>query len=300
VLVRISHNFPSFMKTPIHVQLRHSLLFETIGGGYQPGQRFLSNRKICRKWCVSDTTTRKALAWMVEEGIVQARAQSGFYLNPDYHKRALLLLHKHTRHKLPSPPSLATRRFQYLPGAGRKRRRIALVWYDDEPSTGVGRLPPKMLATGWDWSHGFFTEAVAHGCEVHFFVLNRRPEQQQFALAKIVEARLDGVAVFSRVQDPGLPPLLSGLTRGNIPVIRVFGDSEGLELPTVNLNNVAMGYEGARRLARLGHRRLVVLIDAARRPTSSNGWRGFVWPWPIMSREESWRSCACNRMQRHA
>src|SRR5690606_38095976 len=140
----------SSLKLPIHVQLRNSLLFEAIGGGYRAEQRFLSNRKICRYWKVSDTTTRKALRWLVAEGILRARAQSGYFLRSGYEKRALLLLHKHTRNKLPSPASLATSRFQYLPGSGRKERRVALIWYDDEPSAGVGRLPPKMSATGWD------------------------------------------------------------------------------------------------------------------------------------------------------
>lgn len=263
------------MKTPIHVQLRNSLLFEAIGGGYKSGQRFLSNRKICRQWRISDTTARKALSWLVEEKILRARSQSGYFLRAGFRKRALLLLHKHSRSKLPSPRSLATSRFQYLPGSGAKRRRIALVWYDNEPVSGSDRLPPKMLAAGWDWSQGFFSEAVASGCEVHFFVQNLQPEDQQAVLARIVEGKLDGVALFARLQDPGLPGMLRAIARANIPAIRVFGDSQGIDMPTVNLNNVAMGYTAAQHFLKLGHRRMVVLMDSVRQDYFEQRLEGF-------------------------
>jgi DNA-binding LacI/PurR family transcriptional regulator/DNA-binding transcriptional regulator YhcF (GntR family) len=261
--------------TPIHVQLRNSLLFEAIGGGYRAEQRFLSNRKICRRWKVSDTTARKSLKWLVEAGILRAQAQSGYFLRANFEKRALLLLHQRTSTKLPSPRSLATSRFKYLPGSGRKQRRVALVWYDDEPTAGVGRLPPKMSATGWDWSQGFFTEAISQGCEVYFFVLSLEEERRRFVLSSIVDEKLDGVAVFSRLQDPGLPTLLRAFAKANIPAIRVFGDSEGIEMPTVNLNNVAMGYTAAKHFLKLGHSRMLVLMDSVRHPYFEKRLEGF-------------------------
>lgn len=263
------------MKTPIHVQLRNSLLFEAIGGGYRAEQRFLSNRKICHRWKVSDTTARKSLGWLVEAGILRAQAQSGYFLRSGYEKRALLLLHKKTGSRLPSPETLATRRFQYLPGSGKKERRIALVWYDDEPTTGVGRLPPKMWASGWDWSQGFFAEAISQGCEVHHFVLNLEEERQRVVQSGIIDEKLDGVAVFSRLRDPGLPVLLRAFARANIPAIRVFGDSEGIEMPTVNLNNVTMGYTAGKDFLKLGHRRMLVLMDSVREDYFEKRLEGF-------------------------
>jgi DNA-binding LacI/PurR family transcriptional regulator/DNA-binding transcriptional regulator YhcF (GntR family) len=247
------------MRTPIHVQLRNSLLVEVIGGAYKPGDRFLSTRKICRKWRVSDTSAKRSLAWLVKSRILEARPQSGYYLRRSFHQQALLLLHKHARHKLPSPQDLMSKRFKLLAESGQRLRRVALIWYDSVIQTGQNRLPPASRAVGMEWSQGFFAEAIKHQCEIHFFVHNHLAEDQRFIVDRIVEAKLDGVAVFLRGHDPALPDLLRGLTRAGIPTIRVFGDNAGVDVPTVGINNVGMGYVAARHFLKLGHRRMAAL-----------------------------------------
>ena len=59
---------------------------------------------------------------------------------------------------------------------------------------------------------------------------------------------------------------MTRILAANIPAVTVFDDCEGLNLVSVNINNIGLGYEVVRRFLRLGHHRIAVLVPRIRNP----------------------------------
>ncbi len=250
--------------TPIHVQLRKALLLECASGNFEAGQRFFSHRAVGKLWKVSNTTVKSSLDWLLRQEIIETRPRSGYYLAHHSKRRARLLLHKQQPDShLPPPSSFETRRFQYLADSSKATRRLALVIYGEE--TGGNTMPgvdnPALKSV---WSRSFFEETVSLGWEFECFLNDGNPEQQERISRWIRERRVDGVAIFMRTWEEPLRPMVQGLLKANIPVVRVFGDSEKTGAPMLNLNNVGMGYEAAGHFLRAGHRKIAALIEPQR------------------------------------
>lgn len=120
------------MNDYLHQKLSRSLLREMASGQYRAGQRFLSLRDIERIWKVSEPTIRTSLAWLASQGLVQSRPRSGYYLTRDFYPKALLLLRRSRRNKLPPLVTWLQRARQLQPEHG---GRIALLLEE-------GRIPP--------------------------------------------------------------------------------------------------------------------------------------------------------------
>jgi DNA-binding transcriptional regulator YhcF (GntR family) len=82
------------MKPFLHEKLTKALLAEMASGYYSEGTRFLSRRKICNIWNVSEPTAKNSLRNLVQAALLTPSHRSGSILTPGFQRRALLILHK--------------------------------------------------------------------------------------------------------------------------------------------------------------------------------------------------------------
>jgi DNA-binding LacI/PurR family transcriptional regulator len=75
--------------TPIAFQLRALLLEEIEGGVYAPGERFPSERDLSKKYGISRTSVREAIAQLLSEGTLFRTVGRGTYVAEDIKKRKL-------------------------------------------------------------------------------------------------------------------------------------------------------------------------------------------------------------------
>jgi GntR family transcriptional regulator len=66
--------------TPLHVQLRESIIQAIIVGSWAPGVRIPSERELCRQYGVSRTTTRRTISECVHDGWLYTVVGKGTYV----------------------------------------------------------------------------------------------------------------------------------------------------------------------------------------------------------------------------
>lgn len=112
-----------------------------------------------------------------------------------------------------------------------------------------------------NYAASLFQEARQHACRVRFYVDTGNAARRRAIAAQIVARPPSGVIAFRRLLSYApLRPMIAPIVAANIPVVTVFDDCEQLNVASININNIAVGYEAARRLLRLGHRRIAVLL----------------------------------------
>ncbi len=232
-------------------------------GVYHERDRFFSYRQICQLFGVSLPTTRSAVDFLVRENLLQAEDRSGLYLQPGFRQRALYFYHKAQE----IPPLAAPRRWSH-----RRYKLLSLESADQRPFIAFF---PLQAASSPMFFKGIpsFMEWKAACCAKGFFDKSRQIE----AKAAIVLCRTQtneglkgfleqchrfntrGVVFFDRSYPDFFEQAAPELLRTGIPVIRVFDSCRHLDAVSLNHNDVAIGYESVRYLARKGHRKIAVL-----------------------------------------
>lgn len=254
------------MRVHLHTQLTQALLAELASALYPPGARFLSNRKICRHWRVSEPTAKTSLGWLVRQGLVVVRPRSGYYVRTDSQKRALLFLHRRPQGQLAPTPTWEAGRFRILAPLPSAKRKIGVVLAGHPLGhQGGDRLPPSGSVSSFAVAQGVFHEANRRGVSLVFFIDDGNARRRQLISHELIRQKVAGVVAFRRLNSyVPLRPLLDPLLKANLPVVAGFDDCEGIRAFSINVNNVGIGSEIAHRFLRLGHRRLAILLPKVR------------------------------------
>lgn len=251
-------------KVFLYEQLTKALLAELASGFFMCGERFLSKRKICARWKISDPTAKSALRWLAAQNLIESRPRSGFYVRVGSQKQALWLLHRVRTPKLTPHPGWDSKRFKLrsaLETPTQQHRVGVIVAALPSAPSDMYRLEKGSVVGAWECTDTIFESAKSAGVALEFFLDNGETERRRLIVKKILELKPSGVIAFRRLTSyVPLLPMLSPLVDAHIPVVAVFDDCEGLNVHSINVNNVAIGYDVGRRLCRLGHRRMVVLV----------------------------------------
>lgn len=251
-------------KVFLYEQLTKALLAELASGLYVAGERFLSKRELCHRWKISDPTAQSALRWLAEQKLIEARPRSGCYVRPGSQKHALLLLHRVRTPKLAPQPGWESKRFAL-------RNALETPTHQHTVAVIVAALPAApahsyhlskdSLLGSWECTDAIFEAAKRAQVALEFFLDNGEAERRRLIANQILDLKPSGVIAFRRLASyVPLQPMLSVLVEAHLPVVTLFDDCEGLNLHSINLNNVAIGYDVARRFLKHRHRRMAVLI----------------------------------------
>ncbi len=252
------------MRPFLYHRLTRALLAELASGTYGEGERFLSKRKICRLWNVSEPTAKTAIRHLLENGLIAAKPRSGYLLGPDFQQKALLLLHTSPGTSLPPPSTWTDKRRKILqPDSSASRFRIGLIL--DQGKSGPGPLrPDRSDFAALEASRAFFQEATTHECEVLYFYQNGKKDNEEFIASEVRRKQLDAVVFFRRFRVQLLRPFIERLLKQTLPVLTVFDDCEHSAVSSINFNNIGAGYDAARILLEKGHRSLAALMPPRR------------------------------------
>jgi DNA-binding LacI/PurR family transcriptional regulator/DNA-binding transcriptional regulator YhcF (GntR family) len=254
-------------------RLLGALLVEMVSGHYVEGKRFLSHRQIMQHWRVGTTTAHQAWDLLQAADVVRVRDRSGHYLPEGFRERALLSLHRKEgtetgvaplqHHRLGMKVLLQRR-------AGHAMRRVAAVMVlqgdrrlrRQDCDDVLARNPAASLT-----ARGIFLEAEERHIAVDFFLCDGSRDSERHTLARVLNARPDGVLIINRKTSFQAKPFGESFLQRGIPVVVLYGESEGSDMISVNFNNVGMGVNAAETFLRNGHRRLGVLVWRA--PTTN-------------------------------
>ncbi len=247
------------MKPFLNEQLRRSLLLEIASGFYPEGGRFLSNRKVCRMWKVSETTAKRSFAALVADRLLEVRPRSGYRIAQGARRRALLYLHRTQAQSLPPPLTWESKRFGLRTG-GRNRRRLAVVFdgiaaRQQQPAS----LSPSVVSSSLLCARAFFEEGTRRNLEILIYLNNGARSSPAEIVDSLFRQAPDGVAVFRRGYAPSLHYMPIRELARSLPVISVFEPAPEAEIPSICINNVGTGYDAACILIRNGHRRFAFL-----------------------------------------
>lgn len=224
-------------------------------GIYREGGRFLSKRKICQMWKVSEPTAKSAIRNLIDAGLIVARPRSGLILQPNFQQQAFLLLHKLPGTKLPPAPNWESKR-QLLIRQGKTKVFQFGVILDEEVPAGTVAVDVGALQA----SRRFFQEATRRGCKVEYFYQNGTREREEFILGELRRKEIDAATFFRRVRTQFLEPLIRRTLRLGIPVATLFDDCESVATSSVNFNNIGAGFHATKVLLEQGHRHIAVLL----------------------------------------
>ena len=253
------------MKPFLHEQLTRSLVVEIASGFYKEGARFLSSRKIRRIWGISATTAIRSLDQLIELKLIAPEPRSGFRVLPEAQERALLLLHKQRSASLPPPETWKSKRQGLLAPNSAQQFRVAVV-FDRGKTSGVEmhrQLPP-LIVSDLECARSFFTEGMKHNYDIFFYLYNGTASSQNKIVDSLIQNQIHGVALFRRAYASNVCPVTIPLIRRNIPVVTVFDSCKETEALSVNINNIATGYEAMDTFLKHKHRRM--LFVAGSRP----------------------------------
>lgn len=247
----------------LYRQLAHSLIKELASGMFQPGTRFYSNRTVCRLWQVSQPTAKSAFQLLLENNLLEVRNRSGYYVTERTQANALLLLNMQDFHSLPAPETWKekSKRLSISPPSRPYRIGVILPPIHKTTSKSVNLSELDNLYLFPPETRSLFSELLNRNCKVSFFIDDRSEKSREYILSLTRRERLHGIIAIRRsIEYPPLSPLVKHLLRLNIPVVTVFDDCEGLDVTSINLNNIALGYNAGKRFLRAGCSRLGVLV----------------------------------------
>lgn len=251
----------------LHEHLFKSLLVEIASGWYREGTRFLSRGKIERMWHVSRPTVERARSRLVDHGILCKTGTGTLQLAPGGENRACLLLERTQLSELPAPESWRTRSRRLVGRSRSEGYRFAVI--HDERSADPVHIREMERNQSWEalvrerfgkrYLVAFLREANRHFCETLFFYDDGRIETRREILARIAEARVEGVAVFQKTQFFSRKPLLSALRKPGLPVVTAMDDCEGEADASIDCNETVAGYQAMKILLEHGHRSIYLL-----------------------------------------
>jgi len=258
-----------------------ALLVEMASGHYAEGGRFLSHRRIMRQWRVAAATANRALELLRAVNVVRVRDRSGHYLPEGFRERALLALHRTDGPETGVAPLQHHRLgmkvlLQGRTGHPMKRVAAVLVLRGDrrlrheDCDDALARCAASSLT-----ARGIFLEAEERRVAVDFFLCNGSSDSERRTLARVLNARPDGVMIIKRMAPFQTKTLGEALLQRGIPVVVLYGEGEGSDMVSVNFNNVAMGATAAETFLRNGHRRLGVLLHRDSNTNWDDRLRGF-------------------------
>lgn len=229
------------------------------------------------RWNVSEPTSKKALAFLVSQGIITPRERSGYVVCDGFFPKALVLLHFLRSDKLPPPKNWKQKIASAVAPPVRAAFRLGLCF--DAPSL-FTRQFPDALENSQDsvvlqCMHGFFQEAREEQSTVEWFFRDGNPARDEANLKLVEEKRLQGV-IFLRQQLFGpINHVLKRLNEKGVKAVTLFDSGEHAGVPGVQFNDFGMGYEAAKRLLTLGHRSFCVMAPRAGRRTFDDRVNGF-------------------------
>lgn len=254
-------------KPSLPLRLACALLHEIASGQHDEAARFLSRREIMRQWEVSSPTASAALALLAKWQVLRARDRSGHRFTRDARRRALLRLHRTSLAPLAGRPAW-TARARALSHGHAPLRHIAVVSLvpppaprstrddaDHAPLAAVPIEPAVRLP-----ARAIFAAARKAGVLVDFHLHDGSADAAREIARGLLRSGAQGLIILRRRFATPVAPLAAPLLAAGVPVVAAFDDSEGLGIPTVNFNNLALGHAAARRLIAAGHRRIVVAL----------------------------------------
>ena len=247
----------------LYDQLIQALLLEMGSGAYHEGDRFFSYRKICQLFGISLPTARSAFDFLIRENLLQPQDRSGLYLQPGFRQKALFLYHKAEEiPPLAAPQRWSHRRFQLAsPEPAEQRPFVAFFPLQSASSPMFFKKVPSFMGRHFaSCAKGFLNMAAqTEARALIVFCRTRSYEGVEEVVRQCLRFNARGVAFFDRSYPEFFTLAARELLRKGIPLIRVFDDCRYLDVVSLNHNNIAIGYESVRYLARKGHRKMAVL-----------------------------------------
>ena len=72
---------PSRKDDPLYQQVQHAIAEHIAAGRLEPGQQLPSERRLCARFGISRVTARRALAALVDEGLIEASPGKGWFVS---------------------------------------------------------------------------------------------------------------------------------------------------------------------------------------------------------------------------
>jgi len=114
--------------------------------------------------------------------------------------------------------------------------------------------------------------AVEHGQEVLMANTNYDPDRMEMCVRRMLERKVDGVAILTSEMDDKLIKMLSGR---NIPIVFLDTNKPGLGISVVRINYAAGVDQGMDHLLGLGHRRFAFISGPLNLPSALTRFRAF-------------------------
>lgn len=222
-----------------------------------PRKRFLSIRKIAQRWEVAPATAEKSLQPLLEFKLLRKRERSGFFITCNARENALLKI-KPSIHPLPPPATWENQRFFLNHGrypAHQSNSAYFTALFENSRSTSP--------------SHLSIIEGLRQGCkeigmELQLTAYGPTPTSQKSLAESLRNENCKGIALFRRKGVNEIRPLIRSLLGMNKPVLLAFDHCENLDVFSVNINNITLGFNAIQNLVKQGHRRILLLSPKLR------------------------------------
>ncbi|HYF18559.1 MAG TPA: LacI family DNA-binding transcriptional regulator, partial [Ramlibacter sp.] len=132
----------------------------------------------------------------------------------------------------------------------------------------VGALHNRFMTLLLEHLHDALQEA---GYQLTLLIDSMRDPEQLLAFRPLIEGYLDGMIFATSSLDS---PVVAELRRRGLPLVLVVRSVDGVEVDTVEVDNVQAGIEAARHLWELGHRRIGLVMGPQNTSTSRDRFRG--------------------------
>jgi len=212
---------------PYYLDIANQLRGQLLSGKFKPGQRFYSIRGLIKETGRSLPTVRSALSLLIEEGLLEARQGSGYYVTA----------------KIDAAMNTNKGFFNFL----------AVIPSSTEPDEPwfTGKIGMGMIqAANVDHAVISFYKRRAPG--------NLSPELVRLDLERIKALRPDGIAwLHNIVEDAGV---LMELKKQGMPLVTTMRQVPGVELPLIQEDNLIYASMVFSHFEARGHQRIGIIL----------------------------------------